>query len=347
MACIPVAFKLAPASAPGGGAATLVPAVCAVRWPAAGGAGLGRPGWASPGGSTAPAGNWRAWLQWPTSQAPPSAPQAAAPGAGLDAGLRHRRSPGWPMCVGAGTHMPGLSQRPSSSLTMALAGLRAGLLPVRTAGDGPAAAAQSTTPAASAVTVLDDRTLTGAADRAAGPDAGQPGGGFDHHLMAHRLTLALRDRERLADWTRVANDWYWEADADLAHSPVSPSLCPKRAAVTFEGLHASSASWPGGSHFIEGQSTGRRMREDLLGRRAFATVCTGVRLARRRVDWVRAAAENRLRRQAGHSARLAAGVSQRCDESRASRPSAPGPHRCNAGAGVRVSPGAISRGAPD
>ena len=72
--------------------------------------------------------------------------------------------------------------------------------------------------------------------------------------------LALRDRERLADWTRVANDWYWEADADLRITYVSPSFAQSgRDVEAFMRI-----GQPGGPHFIEDEHWAA-MREDLLG----------------------------------------------------------------------------------
>ena len=112
--------------------------------------------------------------------------------------------------------------------------------------------------------------------------------------MAHRLTLALRDQERLADWTRVANDWYWEADADLRITYVSPSFAQSgRDVEAFMRI-----GQPGGPHFIEDEHWAA-MREDLLGRRAFRDRLHGVRWPDGRVDWVRASAEPRYD-EAGH-----------------------------------------------
>ena len=196
---------------------------------------------------------------------------------------------------GLGLHMPGLSAAAIIvTLTMALAGLRAGLLLCALQVTALLLLHQSTTPAASAVTVTSQTPTELLIVQLTLMLGSLVAGGLIHHLMAHRLTLALRDQERLADWTRVANDWYWEADADLRITYVSPSFAQSgRDVEAFMRI-----GQPGGPHFIEDEHWAA-MREDLLGRRAFRDRLHGVRWPDGRVDWVRASAEPRYD-EAGH-----------------------------------------------
>ena len=187
------------------------------------GAGLATPCWPLP--AVQPRGwSWRPYLRWPASRAPPSrAPQAAGVCVAR-CWLRHRR-PGLRLHVrvGAVTCWALRSGHHRHAADHGLAGLRAGLLLCALQVTALLLLHQSTTPAASAVTVTS-QTPDRAADRAADPDAGQPGGGgLIHHLMAHRSVLRLRDQERLADWDARRQRLVLGGRRRSAHHPcVSP-----------------------------------------------------------------------------------------------------------------------------